>query len=67
VLHGEVRVRCAALGGLSLAGPAERHAKALAEFDAELGKSLERSGLSAVPQHPNPPNLLRCGGRSGWP
>jgi len=61
VLHGEVRVRCVALGGLSLAGPAGRHAKALGEFDAQLGESVEQSGLSAVPQHPNPPNLHKRG------
>ena len=41
----ELRVRCVALGGLSLARPVARHAKALAEFDAQLGKSVERSGL----------------------
>jgi len=49
---------------LSLARPAARHAKALAEFDAQVGKSVKQSGLSPVPQDPNPPNLLKCG-RSG--
>jgi len=60
----ELRVRSVALGGLSLARPAARHAKALAEFDAQVGKSVKQSGLSPVPQDPNPPNLLKCG-RSG--
>jgi hypothetical protein len=36
----EVRVSCVALGGLPLARTAARRAKALAEFDAQLGKSV---------------------------
>jgi hypothetical protein len=36
----ELRVRCVARGGLSLARPVVRHAKALAEFDAQVGKSV---------------------------
>jgi len=36
----ELRVRYVALGGSSLARPAGRHAKALDQFAAQLGKSV---------------------------